>query len=187
MSNNDHRCSQCGSKMVQTGIENNTAVYHCKSCGNNEYVELSQNDHAEYYHRKNMLLGRVRKGIIDWEVTQWDVLRGEIIDFTSAYQEARNDIYFEMAIIACITSGFHILDDKKYRECKQIYKITEKIYKRYMKHPEALPKQMENSGIVEYEEYRQMYKKCKYDYQNKKLVYKVLFTVGKKLVPIPKL
>ncbi len=187
MDNHDHRCPQCGSKMVQTGTEYKTAIYHCRSCGNNQYVKMSDDENTEFLHKRSMLLGRVRKGIIDWEVTQWDALRGELLDFTAAFHEARNDIYFKMAIIACLTKGFHDLDDKRYKECKRLFKITEKVYKRYAKHPETVPAEMGSSGAMEYEEYRDMYKKCRYDYQNKKIVYKVIFFVGKKLVPIPKI
>ena len=185
--NNDHRCAQCGSKMVQTGTENNTAIYHCRSCGNNEYVQMSVNDNSEFLHRRSILLGRVRKGILDWEVTQWDVLRSEIIDFTNAFHAARNDIYFQMAIIACLTKGFHDLDDQRYKECKRIFKITEKVYKQYKKHPENIPSEMGDSGSSEYEEYRQKYKQCKSNYQGRKFFLKALVTAGKNLIPIPKI
>ncbi len=185
--NNDHKCPRCGMMMTQTGVEMQTAIYHCRSCGYNEYVKISDNDNTDFLHKRSMLLGRVRKGIIDWEVTQWDTLRNEIMDFTIAYDAARNDIYFDMAIIACITKGYHDLDDKRYKECKRIFKVTEKVYKRYAKHPETLPSEMNFGTPVEYEEARGMYKKCKYDYQNKKLAYKVLFTVAKKLIPFPQL
>ena len=67
MNNQDHRCPQCGSKMVQTGTEYQTAIYHCRSCGNTEYVQVTVNEKTEYLHKKSMLLGRVSKGIIDWE------------------------------------------------------------------------------------------------------------------------
>ncbi len=187
MNNNDHRCSQCGSKMVQTGTEYQTAIFHCRACGNNEYVKMEVGDNTEFLHRRSMLLGRVRKGIIDWEVTQWDALRDEILDFTNAFHAARNDIYFKMAIIACLTKGFHDLDDNRYKECKRIFKVTEKVYKRYSKDPSAVIEEMGNTGVLEYEEYRQMYKKCKYDYQSQKIAYKILFTVGKKLIPVPKI
>ncbi len=187
MSSNDQRCSQCGSKMTMIGSEGQSVIYHCRSCGNDEYVQVSADNNTDYLHRRSMLLGRVRRGIIDWEVTQWDVLRGEILDFTTSFHAARNDIYFKMSIIACLTKGFHDLDDKRYKECKRIFKVTEKVYKRYTKDPGLIPDEMGNSGILDYEEYRNMYKKCKFDYQNTKLMYKLLFTVAKKLVPIPKI
>ncbi len=186
-SNLNRRCSVCGSKMVQTGMEYQTVIYHCRSCGNDEYVKMTLGENTEYLHRRSMLLGRVRKGIIDWEITQWDDLRNEILDFTTSFQEARNDVYFKMAIIACLTKGFHDLDNQRYKECKSIFKITEKVYKRYTKNPAVIPEEMGNSGVMDYEEYRQMYKKCKYDYQNTKLMYKLLFSVGKSFIPIPKI
>lgn len=187
MNNQDHRCPQCGSKMVQTGTEYQTAIYHCRNCGNNQYVQITNNEKTDYLHKKSMLLGRVRKGIIDWDVTQWDTLREEIMDFTIAYHAARNDIYMHMAIIACLTKGFHDLDDRRYKECKRIFKITEKVYKRYLKDPVSVADAMGEAGPVEYEDYRKQYKHCRNEYRNTKLAWKLAFTVGKKLIPIPKL
>ncbi len=148
---------------------------------------MAVEDNADYLHKRSMLLGRVRKGIVDWEITQWETLKNEIMDFTIAYHAARNDIYFKMATIACLTQGFHFLDDKRYKECKRIFKITEKVYKQYSKHPGAVPSEMSEGSPLEYEEYRNMYKKCKYDYKNTKLVYKLLLKLGMKIIPVPKL
>ena len=187
MNNNDHRCSQCGSKMVQTGTEYQMAIYHCRSCGNTQYVEITANEKTDYLHKKNMLLGRVSKGIIDWEVTQWDTLREDIMNFMTAYHLARQDIYISMAIIACLTKGFHDLDDDRYKECKRIFKMTEKVYKRYLKAPTTTVKEMGEIGAADYEDYRKQYKKCRNEYRNTKLAWKLAFTIGKKLIPIPKI
>ena len=186
MNNQDHRCSQCGSKMVQTGTEYQMAIYHCRSCGNTEYVQITVNEKTEYLHKKSMLLGRVRKGVIDWDVTQWDALREEIMDFMTAFHAARNDIYMHMAIIACLTKGFQDLDDRRYKECKRIFKITEKVYKRCRKNPSLTADEFGETGAVDYEEYRQKYKKCRNEYRNTKLAWKLAYTVGKKIIPIPK-
>ncbi len=184
---NNHRCSNCGSKMVQTGTEHNSAIYHCRSCGHDEYVQISDSGHGDYLHRRSMLLGRVSKGVIDWEVTQWDTLCREILDFMTAFHMARNDIGLKIAIIACLTKGFHDMDKKKYKECKQIFKVTEKVYKRYSKNPSVIPEEMSDTNAMEYEEYRRMYKACKYEFLGKKTAYKLLFKLGGKLIPIPKL
>ena len=187
MNNNDHRCKECGAKMDQIGTEYQTAIYKCKYCGHTEYVQFAPGDNTEFLHKKSMLLGRVRKGILDWEVTNWDVLRNEIMDFMTANHAARNDIYFRVAIIACLTKGFHDLDDQRYKECKRLFKVTEKVYKRYIKDPTAFASDFENGGVFEYEEYRNLYKKCRSDYRNTKLAWKLAYTVGKKLIPIPKI
>ena len=91
-----------------------------------------------------------------------------------------------MAIIACLTKGFHDLDDRRYKECKRIFKITEKVYKRYLKDPLSVADAMGEAGPVEYEDYRKQYKHCRNEYRNTKLAWKLAYTIGKKLVPIPK-
>ena len=158
MNNQDHRCSQCGSKMVQTGTEYQTAIYHCRSCGNTEYVQVAISEKTDYLHKRSMLLGRVRKGVIDWEITQWDALREDIMNFTIAYHAARNDIYMHM-----------------------------KVYKRYLKDPSSTVAEMGESGAVEYEDYRKQYKQCRNEYRNTKLAWKLALAIGKKLIPIPKI
>lgn len=189
MNNNDRRCSRCGSVMVQTGAELQKVSYHCNCCGYNEYVTLSNNDNSEYWQKRSELLGRVRKGVLDWKVTQWNYLRDDILSFTSSYEAARHDIYFMISLIACLTKGFHDLKSDEYKECKRLFKITERVYKRYRKDPcaaEHFARETGSSGIVEYEEYRQLYKTCRNEYRNTKMAWKVVFFVVKKVVPIPK-
>ncbi len=187
MDNNNRRCPQCGGQMAQVGSEPHAVIYHCRSCGYDAYVQLSPDDNTEYLHKRSMLLGRVRQGIIDWELTPWDSLRRDIIDFTAAFHAARNDIHFQMAVIACLTKGFHDLDKERYKECKHIFKVTEKVYKRYVKNPSVIPPEMGDTGPMEYEEYRRMYKGCKNEFLGQKVAYKVLFKLGGKLVPIPRI
>ncbi len=187
MDNNDHRCPRCGSQMIHKGTERETAIYHCQSCGYNEYVKVTDDNTADYLHKRSMLLGRVSKGIIDWEITQWDVLRGEILDFVAAFHAARNDIGLKMAVIACLTKGFHDLDSKKYKECKQIFKVTERVYKQYSKNPSVMPVEMADTDAMEYEEYRRMYKACRYEFLGTKTAFKLIFRIGGKFIPIPKI
>ena len=106
MNSNDYRCPRCGATMKQTGAERQKVSYHCSCCGYNEYVTIENNDNSEYWQKRSELLGRVRKGVIDWQTTQWTYLRDDILDFTAKYEAARNDIYFKISLIACLTCGF---------------------------------------------------------------------------------
>ncbi len=190
MNNNDRRCSRCGSVMVQTGSEHQKVAYSCKCCGYKEYVTMASDDNSAYWEKRSEILGRVRKGVIDWKVTQWQYLRDDILKFTASYEAARKDIYFMMGIIACLTKGFHDMNSDEYKECKRIFKITEKVYKKYRKDPlasEHFASETGSSGIVEYEDYRKLYKTCRNEYRNTKLVWKAVFFVAKKLIPMPKL
>ena len=190
METKDYRCARCGSIMKQTGSEHGKVIYHCNSCGYNDFVALANDDNSDYWQKRAELLARVRKGIFDWQTTNWEYLRKDIVDFTGRYDAARYDMYFKMALIACVTDGFHDLNSEKYKQCKMIFKVTEKIYKSYLKDPEAkahFEKETGNSGVIEYEEYREMYKRCRSEYRNTKIFWKAFSMIAKKLVPIPKL
>jgi hypothetical protein len=176
-------CSRCGAEMTQNGAENGKTRYHCSFCGNTIYVDMSVNDNAEYWDKRSALLGRVRLGIVEWKTTPWEYLSRDIITFTSSYQDAAEDVCFKIAIIACITSGFQNMTEEKYRECNRIFKLTEKIYKNHQKDkpvdPHCFP---HDEDVRTYKEYRTMYKKCRNEYRNTKLLWKACFTVGKKLL-----
>ena len=176
-------CSKCGAEMTQTGAENNKARYHCGFCGNNMLLDLSMEDNAEYWERRSALIVRVRQGILEWETTPWDYLSRDIIDFTSRYEDASNDVYFKIATIACITSGFRDMNEEKYRQCNQIFKLTERTYKRYQKNTLTSKSSFPHAEDVDkYKEYRTMYKRCRNEYRNTKLLWRACFSVGKRLL-----
>lgn len=168
--------------MKQTGAERQRVLYHCSSCGYNDVVTISAEDNSDYWQKRSELLARVRNGIFEWQTAQWDYIRRDIIDFTSRYDTARHDIYFTIAIVACITHGFHDMDSEKYKQCKTMFKLTERIYKRYLKdaNPETnFAKETGSDGITGYEEYRVMYKKCRNEYRNTKLAWKMVYSIFK--------
>ena len=176
-------CPKCGAEMTQTGAENNKARYHCSYCGHNASVDMSTQDNAEYWDKRSALIGRVRRGILDWQTTSWDYLARDIIDFTSSYEDASHDIYFKIATIACITCGFNDMSEEKYRKCNTIFKLTEKTYKKYRK-DKPIPKGSfpHSEDVDTYKEYRTMYKKCRNEYRNTKLLWKACFAVGRKIL-----
>ncbi len=189
MSNQDKMCPKCPAIMKQIASEGHTLFYRCPSCGYEETETLASGDENSLYRLKRIeLLGRVRKSILDWETAQWGYLKDDIMDFRNAHEAARLDIYFNISLIACLTSGFHDMDNEKYRECRRIFKRTEKIYKRYCKEPNAdYNAETGSDGMETYKEYRALYKKCRSAYRNEKLLWKVAFFIAKRFVPIPKL
>jgi len=179
-------CKKCGFIMTQIGSERNIVTYHCKSCGFDDYVEIEIDSNMEYWQKRSALLGRVRKGIIDCETVHWGHLRKDIVDFTNNYEAARCDIYFMIGLIASMTSGFTKMDSEKYKECKAIFKATEKVYKKYCKDPkgkENFHSETGNTDMEEYKQYRQMYRKCRYEYQKEFLGWKIVYSLFKFLVP----
>jgi len=176
-------CQRCGAEMTQRGAENGKVRYHCGFCGNNVSIDMSTVNNAEYWERRSALLGRVKLGIIEWKTTPWDYLARDIIAFTSSYEDAAEDVVFKIATIACITSGFNNMTEEKYRECNNIFKMTEKIYKRHRKDKPVTPGSFPHAEDVNtYKDYRVMYKKCRNEYRNTKLLWKACFTVGRKLL-----
>ncbi len=178
----DRKCPKCGGPMIQTGAERGIVHYKCRSCGYEDSVVLPAGDNEVYWQARSQLLGRVRLGVSQWETTQWDILSRDIHRFMTNYEAARVDIYFKMAQIACMTSGFHNLNNEQYKECKQLFKLTEKIYKAYCKNPvnpHVYDDATGNAGFDDYQEYRDLYKKCRNEYRNTKLMWKAAFSILK--------
>lgn len=166
--------------MTQTGADLTTARYSCSSCGFMKAVSIGDQGNTEYEQRKSDLLARVRIGFVDWRVMQWASLQKDLLDFISRYEAARGDIQLQMGVVACITSGFQFVDDEKYKQCKLLFKVTEKIYKQQMKQlkRQSNPKLYESTS--DYKDLRAKYKKCRNDYRNTKLIWKAVFFVFKK-------
>ena len=181
MSVDTYQCPQCGATMMQKGADMNAARYRCGSCGFMKSVSLGEEGNLEFDQRKSDLLARVRLGLVDWRVTQWDTIQKELLDFIARYEAARNDIQLQMCVVACITNGFQMMDADKYKQCKILFKVTEKIYKQQMK----MLKQQTDSKLYEsvndYADLRTKYKKCRNDYRNTKLMWKTAFFIFKKI------
>ena len=182
MSNINTTCPRCGSEMKQSGSDHNKVHYHCPSCSYDMFIEMSTEDNAEYWQMRSNLLERVAMGVIDWKVTNWDGLMRDLISFIGRNEDARLDVRLQTGILACFTKGFHDMNDQKYKECKAIFKATEKMYKKHMKALEATLKEFPNpEDVAKYQEYRVLYKKLRDEFRNTKLLWKLGFTVGKKL------
>jgi hypothetical protein len=176
------KCAQCGAKMKQVGMEGPVAIYHCSCCGNNTTVTVTSDTNTEYFARKNELLSRTMTGIADWKTASWDYLRKDLLDFMSRYEDARSDIRLNMAVLACITHGFHYITAETYKECKITYKLTEKLYKATLRTLKQKPDIKTEEQIAEYKQNRALYKKCRNDYRNTKIAWKIVFSIFKKLL-----
>lgn len=182
MNGTERRCPKCGMLMTQTGAFDGVTRYKCKGCGYMESVQMEASDNTVFQEKRADLLARVGQGVIDWKITQWDYLRRDIQDFMAHYDDARHDIHFHMALIACFTCGFRDMNNEIYKECKTIFKLTERLYKQHCK-------LMKKSGggnirnVERYEEYRSMYKACRNDYRNTKIAWKIAFSLVKTVLP----
>ena len=118
MSEVNNTCPRCGADMAQSGAEHSKVYYHCGFCGFNTSVEMNADDNAEYWQKRSELLQRVYSGLLNWKVAGWDYLASDVLMFMTKYEEARYDVSLKTASIACITKGFHDMDDEKYKQCK---------------------------------------------------------------------
>lgn len=181
-----NQCPLCGGPIVQDGSDMTTLYYHCSACGSAGSVPITDagEGNAIYAQKKREITGRLRMGFLDWRVTQWDRLYTDISDFVNRYEQAQHDIQLQMGLVACITRGFNMMDKERYKQCRNLYKITEKIYKTHLK---ALKAQMDPElyeSVSDYKESRAKYKKCLNQYRNTKLAWKLVFTIVKKVVPL---
>ena len=188
-------CEKCGGKPEFQRCDMNRVYYRCGSCGYRTcYTFRDEEEATRYLQDENRkILLRVREGLVDWEMTQWDQLHVDIVKFISTHPYATNDIRFQMAKIACITRGFHIMDEDIYQRCQNRFIVTEEIYKGLMN---LRKEQMDTSRLLndleDYEQARTNYIYLKTEYTANKiakgLVKTVLKTVAKPYmayIPLP--
>ena len=176
------QCPQCGSFMSQTGADLTSIQYRCVACGYADSVPLTDNGNVVYMQKRSDLLTRLRLGCVDWRVTSWDRLYQELITFISCYEEAQTDIQLQMGVVLCITRGFNMMDAEKYKQCKLLFKFTEKLYKQHLKTLKLQADAKLLETVSDYKKSRIKYKKCRNEYRNTKLMWKALFFVCKKIV-----
>ena len=174
------KCPQCAAQMKQTGTVQGSICYQCEFCGAAKMVKQDEDEaNAVYFMKRAELLSRVRKGILNWQGTNWDLLYRDVADFLGQYEEARTDTYFKMAIVACLTEGYNTMDKERYKRCKAIFKVTEKCYKMEMRALKEAHKEVEEKRLSEYEEFRNMYRQCRSEYRNTKIYWKIIQFVFK--------
>lgn len=182
MNQDKKQCPICGGLIQSDGADRQYAYYLCMACGNRVSVPLDEDGNQGFVQEKRELLGRIRLGMVDWQVTQWDRLHTDLIKFINRYDEAQTDIQIQIGLVACITKGFNALDPETYGQCKKLFKCTEKLYKQHLK---TLKRQAEpslNESVTDYRESRDKYIKCRNEYRNTKLAWKAVFFILKKLL-----
>ena len=186
MTMDTNQCPKCGGLLVQDGADMAAVYYHCTACGDQIAVPISEEGgvNAVYAQRRRDVMGRLRMGFVDWRVTQWDRLYTDLIDFINRYEEAQHDIQVQMGLVACITRGFNIMDAERYKQCRNLFKLTERMYKTHLKALKAQVNPELYETVAEYKESRARYKRCLNQYRNTKLAWKAVFFVVKKIVPL---
>ena len=143
--------------------------------------EVKLDENAAYALGKRELTARIREGLLEWQLTQWDRLHSDLHMFINRYPASALDIDLQMGLVACITHGFNVMDAEKYRQCKILYKQTERMYKHHLKMLKIQQDAAMTDSVNAYSEQRLQYKKCRNNYLNTKLAWKIVFTIFKKL------
>ena len=106
----------------------------------------------------------------------------ETLDEHLRRTQEKHDIEIQIARIACMTSGFNLMDDQKYKSCKTRFKIMDKVYRAELKRLKKLSKNPELSETMEgYRQARAKYIKLQNRYLETKLIWKIFFSVAKLL------
>ena len=176
------QCPICGGLVKQDGADMQYAYYCCVACGNRVSVPLDADGNDGFTLGKRELLGRIRLGLVDWRVTQWERLYTDLIEFVNRYEAAQTDIQVQMGLVACITKGFNSLDAETYGQCKKLFKCTEKMYKHHLKTLKAQAVPALTESVSDYQDSRDKYIKCRNEYRNTKLAWKVVFFIFKKVL-----
>ena len=181
-------CPNCGGGILeQQGADLKNIYYKCKSCGHTMTEQVKEDEtNLVFEMKKRDLLKRLNSGMVEWRATQWDQLYKELNEFINDYAQIHNDIQFQMALVACMTKGFNIMDGEKYSQCKKRFKATDKKYKHQLKVLKAQSSDPTLSdSMADYKESRKKYLKLRNEYRNTKLAWKLIFFAMKKLVPVP--
>ncbi len=181
---NGGKCSSCGGQLEFVRCDRHAVYFECSADGHRERYTFVNREEADGYINgaKQEMLGKIREGMADWQKTQWDRLQKDLVDFINRFAPLEHDIELQIARIACITSGFNLLDDQKYKSCKTRFKVMDKIYKGELKRLKKISKNPVLSETMEgYQDSRAKYIKLRNQYLEQKFVWKIFFSVVKML------
>ena len=176
------KCEGCGGDLMILRFDMNHIYYQCKHCGQESRYTFKSVEEAEFYleDAKQALFGKLREGFVDWRMTNWDQLHDEFIEFINQHPDFENDLQLKMAIVACVTKGFNLLDAANYRQSRLKFKVVDRMYKQRLK---VLRAQMKNPVLSEsmedYKMSRAKYVELRNQYLQTKMAYKLLWSVVK--------
>ena len=170
------KCPDCGGTLVIKRFTKEQIYYECAFEGTESCYTFQSPEEANFYleSAKQKLFAKLRKGFIDWQVTDWNHLRRNFDDFISQHPDFENDLQMKMAVIACITKGFNMMDNEQYRQSKIHFKIVDGLYKQRLK---ELCAQMKNpllfNSMEDYKISRARYVDLRNQYLQTKTMYKI--------------
>ena len=178
------KCTEDGGNLKFLRCDRHAIYFECDCCGHKDKYTFSTKEESNNYIEgaKQEMLGRIRDGIADWQRAQWEQLHKDLVDFINRFSPLEHDIEIQIARIACITSGFNLIDDQKYKSCKARFKVMDKIYKAELKRLKKLTKKPVLSETMEgYRASRAKYLKLRNQYLEQKFIWKIFFSIAKLL------
>lgn len=177
-------CKECGGKFEFERCDTKRVYLRCRNCDFGTYYTFRDEEEARRFaeEENEEILCRLRKGVADWELTQWDRLHDDVVDFINTHPYVETDIRFQMAKIACITRGFHMMDEEIYQRCTGRFAVAEEIYKILLKKAKEDAADPGRSATLEdYAQARSYYLYLQGEYMAAKLAKKAVKIVLKKL------
>lgn len=175
-------CENCSGTMSMSGHDGIFVNYTCDYCGHTEKVPFQSEKEAQFYMdtEKREHYIRLREGLLDWEATNWYQLHKDIEGFINKHHELRDDLQFQMALVACLTKGYHQMDYEKYKQCKSIFKKIDKIYKARLKDLKAQSKKLLLSdSMTDYRTSRVKYIGLRNEFLRTKTAWKLVWKLAK--------
>ena len=129
------KCPDCGGTLAIKRFTTEEIYYECDFEGTESCYTFQSPEEANYYleSAKQRLFAKLRKGFIDWQVTDWWQLRKDFDDFIIQQPDLEYDLQMKMAIVACVTKGFNTMDADEYRQSKVHFKMVDSLYKQRLK------------------------------------------------------
>lgn len=177
-------CKECGGIFEFERCDRQRIYLRCRHCDFGMYYEFRDEEEALRFaeEENEELLSRLRRGVKDWELTQWDRLHDDVVEFINTHPYVETDIRFQMAKIACITRGFHMMDEDIYQRCHGRFNVAESIYRTLLENAKQQALDPSRSAsMADYKQARAYYLYLQGEYVALKMAKKAATIIVKKL------
>ena len=177
-------CKACGGKFEFQYCDMKHIYVRCSHCDFGACYTFRDEEEAHCFaeEENRELLDRLRESFVEWELAQWDQLHDDVVAFINSHPYVESDIRFQLAKIACITRGFHIMDEEIYERCHGRFAVADSIYRVLLKAAKEKAEKTELSATLdEYRDARQYYIALQAEYMAVKTAKKAVKVILKNL------
>ena len=177
-------CKACGGKFEFQYCDMKHIYVRCSHCDFGAcYTFRDEEEAYRFAEEENReILDLLRRSFVDWELAPWDQLHDDVVAFINTHPYVESDIRFHIAKIACITRGFHIMDEEIYERCHGRFAVADSIYRVLLKYAKEKAENPELSATLdEYRDARQYYIALQTEYVAVKTAKKAVKVILKNL------